>query len=208
MYRHPTYTPAATRAMGTRIHAGCRHHGRRRLVSPCSSSRIGERISNNSSAQIRARASPPPARPAPVHSGCGSTGGRGVGAGSGVGVGAEVGADSGVDVCLEMHGDFYKWEYPLKAVQLADHPRVGIVHNCDPREAQDGPIRVSIDKVKDNIRHVHIHDLESGKYPYKEFFGIMKSLGYDGYMSLECGASADPERVIGIYAALFREMAP
>jgi len=114
--------------------------------------------------------------------------------------------DSGVDVCLEMHGDFYKWEYPLKAVQLADHPRIGIVHNCDPREAQDGPIQNSIDQVKEHIRHIHIHDIESGKYPYKEFFGIMKSLGYDGYLSLECRESPDAERVIGLCAALFREM--
>jgi len=114
---------------------------------------------------------------------------------------------SGVDVCLEMHGDFYNWEHAKRAVEIADHPRIGIVHNCDPREAQAGPIKDSIDQVKDHIRHVHIHGLESGKYPYKEFFGIMKSLGYDGHMSLECGESPDAERVIALYAALFREMA-
>ncbi|MEW6359009.1 MAG: sugar phosphate isomerase/epimerase family protein [Planctomycetota bacterium] len=115
-------------------------------------------------------------------------------------------AASGVDVCLEMHGDFYKWEYAKRAVEIAGHPRIGIVHNCDPREANDGPIKNSIGQVKGYIRHVHIHDLESGKYPYKEFFGIMKSLGYEGFMSLECQESLDAERVIGLYAALFREM--
>ncbi|NOZ23198.1 MAG: TIM barrel protein [Planctomycetes bacterium] len=113
---------------------------------------------------------------------------------------------SGVDVCLEMHGDFYNWTYAKGAIEVADHPRVGIVHNCDPREAKDGPVKDSIDQVKGHIRHVHIHDLESGKYPYKEFFAIMKSLGYRGFMSLECRESLDAERVIGLYAALFREM--
>jgi len=115
-------------------------------------------------------------------------------------------ADGGVDVCLEMHGDFYKWEYALKAVQLADHPRIGIVHNCDPREAADGPIADSIGQVQDHIRHVHIHGLEGGKYPYAEFFALMQAAGYDGYLSLECAESPDAERVIALYAALFREM--
>ena len=115
-------------------------------------------------------------------------------------------AGSGADVCLEMHGDFYKWQHALKAVQIAGHPRIGIVHNCDPREAKDGPISDSIGTVRDYIRHVHVHDIESSSYPYREFFGIMKSAGYDGFMSLECEQSSDPERVIGLYAALFREM--
>jgi len=115
-------------------------------------------------------------------------------------------AEVGVDACLEMHGDFYKWQHVLKAVQIANHPRIGIVHNCDPREAKDGPIRDSIGQVKDHIRHVHIHDIESTSYPYREFFGIMKAAGYDGFLSLECDESSDAERVIGLYAALFREM--
>jgi len=113
---------------------------------------------------------------------------------------------SGVVVGLEMHGDFYRWQPTLEAVQIADHPHVGIVPNCDPRELQHGPITDGIPQVLDYVRHVHIHDLESGKYPYKEFFGILKAAGYDGYMSLECSESPDAERVIGLYAALFREI--
>jgi len=113
---------------------------------------------------------------------------------------------SGVSVCLEMHGDFYKWQHARRAVELAAHPRIGIVHNCDPREAADGPIAESVGKVQPYIRHVHIHGLEEGKYPYKEFFALMAAAGYGGYLSLECAESADAERVIALYAALFREM--
>ena len=54
---------------------------------------------------------------------------------------AEHGAARDVDVCLEMHGDFYWWEHTLNAVRVADHPRVGIVHNCDPREMKLRPDR-------------------------------------------------------------------
>ena len=60
---------------------------------------------------------------------------------------AEHAATRDVDVCLEMHGDFYRWEPTLKAVELADHPRVGIVHNCDPREMKLGPIALVVNCV-------------------------------------------------------------
>ena len=111
----------------------------------------------------------------------------------------------GVDVGLEMHGDFYYWEYALESVDIADHPRVCIVHNCDPREMNFGPISCFYDPVRDHIRHVHMHDLESD-YPYKALIGMLKRDGYGGYMSLECSDSDDPKRVIGLYAALWREM--
>lgn len=117
---------------------------------------------------------------------------------------AEHGADRDVDVCLEMHGDFYWWEDALNAVRIADHPRVGIVHNCDPREMRFGPISSFYEPVKTYVRHVHLHDLENG-YPYKAFLGLLKRDGYSGFLSLEAGASEEPRRVIAIYAELFRE---
>ncbi|MCE5215444.1 sugar phosphate isomerase/epimerase [bacterium] len=118
---------------------------------------------------------------------------------------AEHAAPRGVDVCLEMHGDFYWWKYTLDAVELADHPRVGIVHNCDPREMKFGTISEFYTPVRKHLRHFHMHDLESD-YPYKALFGMLKRDGYGGFMSLECGASTDPVRVIGLYARLWREM--
>ena len=117
---------------------------------------------------------------------------------------AEHGAGREVDVCLEMHGDFYFWKHALKAVQLADHPRVGIVHNCDPREMRFGPVANFYEPVKSHLRHVHLHDLENG-YPYKAFLGLLKRDGYGGFLSLEASASDDPKRLIAVYAELFRE---
>ena len=118
---------------------------------------------------------------------------------------AEHAQDRGVDVGLEMHGDFYFWEYALDAVEIADHPRVGIVYNCDPRELNFGPIAEFYLPVRPYLRHIHMHDLESG-YPYKALFGMLKRDGYGGFMSLECSPSADPVRVIRLYAKLWREM--
>ncbi len=113
---------------------------------------------------------------------------------------------SGIDCNLEMHGDFYYWKYTLRAVEIADHPRVGIVYNCDARETKWGPIGTSINPVAPYLRHIHMHNLERDDYPYPEFFRILKDIGYAGYLSLECRESADPERCIAIYAKLFTWM--
>ncbi|MFO7947829.1 MAG: sugar phosphate isomerase/epimerase family protein [Armatimonadota bacterium] len=113
---------------------------------------------------------------------------------------------TGVDCNLEMHGDFYYWEYTLRAVELADHDRIGIVYNCDRRETDWGPIRTFIEPIAPYLRHVHMHNLEDTDYPYPEFFRIMKDLGYGEYCSLEAQGSDDPERVIALYARLFEWM--
>ena len=119
----------------------------------------------------------------------------------------EFAEDYPVDVGLEMHGDFYYWEYALKAVQIADHPKVFIIPNCDGREAVDGSIAHSYEPVKGYVRHVHMHELDNPKgFNYKEFFGLLKRDNYQGYMSAEITGSTDPTRVLGLYAALWREL--
>jgi sugar phosphate isomerase/epimerase len=119
---------------------------------------------------------------------------------------AEHAEAKGVDCNLEMHGDFYYWEYTLEAVEIADHPRIGIVYNCDPRETRWGPIATFLDPVAPYLRHVHMHNIEADNYPYPELFRILRNLGYAGFCSLEAAPSADPERVIAIYAKLFQWM--
>jgi len=113
----------------------------------------------------------------------------------------------GVDVLLEMHGEFYYWEYCLEAVQIADHPNVAINYNCDMRDLVDGSVAFTFDQVKDYVRHVHLHDLENPGFPYKELFGLLKATNYGGFCSLEEGYRKGGEKkVIALYAALFREM--
>ena len=112
----------------------------------------------------------------------------------------------GVDCNLEMHGDFYYWKYTLRAVQLADHPRIGVVYNCDPRETKWGPIGSFLEPVAPYLRHVHLHNLEADNYPYAELFRILRNLGYAGFLSVEASPSPDAERVIAIYGRLFQWM--
>ena len=119
----------------------------------------------------------------------------------------EYAEDKGVDVLLEMHGQFYYWEYSLGAVQIAGHPNVAINYNCDLRDLVDGSVAYTYGQVKDQVRHVHMHDLENPAFPYTELFGLLKASGYDGFCSLEEGYREGGEaKVIALYAALFRAL--
>lgn len=120
---------------------------------------------------------------------------------------AEYAEGTGVDVLLEMHGEFYYWEYCLGAVKVADHPRVAINYNCDKRDLVNGSVAFTFSQVKDYIRHVHMHQLEDPSFPYRELFGLLRQMDYDGFLSLELGYREGGERkVIALYAALYREM--
>ncbi len=109
-----------------------------------------------------------------------------------------------VDVNLELHGDFSYWEYALRAVEIADHVRVGIVYNCNRSEIAYGSIGQFLNPIAPYLRHVHLHELENG-YPYQLLFRWLKDHGYTGFCSVESDTpSSDPERIIQIYSLLYR----
>lgn len=114
----------------------------------------------------------------------------------------------GVDVLLEMHGQFNYWGFARSAVEVADHDRVGLVYNCDNRDVVGSSIAPTYDRVRDLIRHVHMHDF-GGSYPYPELFELLVEDGYDGYLSSEVEMREGPsaEQYLGLYSALFRAWA-
>lgn len=119
----------------------------------------------------------------------------------------EHGEETDVRVGLEMHGDFNFWKYAQAAVDFADHPSVGIVYNCDPKDLVAGSCRETYSYVREYIIHVHLHDFD-GKFPYKELFRLLSADHYDGYCSSEIeGEITDTDRVLSLYAQLFREWA-
>ena len=116
----------------------------------------------------------------------------------------EYAGKAGVDCNLELHGDFWRWEYALRAVQIANQPRIGLVYNCDVREVACGSISQFLEPIKPYLRHVHMHELEN-IYPYKLLFRFEKNMGYCGFNSVESDtASSDAERLIQVYALLYR----
>ena len=116
----------------------------------------------------------------------------------------EFAAPYGVEVNLEMHGQFNFWRYALGAVQRADLPNVGIVYNCDRRDEIGGSVQETYSYVRDHINHVHMHDFTTG-FPYGPVLRMLRDDGYEGYCSSEIDGSPDPERILAYFALLFRE---
>jgi len=116
-------------------------------------------------------------------------------------------SDHGVDALLEMHGQFYYWEYALAAVERANHSHVALNYNSDPRDVANGSAAFVLGKVGPRLHHVHLHDVGDGGYPYVELFSYLCGIGYVRYLSLELTYSGgDPDNVIRLNAALYRSL--
>lgn len=114
----------------------------------------------------------------------------------------------GLEINLEMHGQFNWWRYALRAVQAAEHAAVGIVYNCDRRDLVGGSIRPTLSSVLEWVNHVHLHELSDPRYPYQELFAELDAWGYQGYLSAEIEETGEPDRLLGYYAALYRALLP
>jgi sugar phosphate isomerase/epimerase len=97
----------------------------------------------------------------------------------------------GVDVLLELHGDFNDWRLTREAVRFANHRAVGVVYNCDNRDVIQGSVATVFHEMKAWIRHVHFHDLRDTAYPYAELFRLLAADGYSGFLSMEVSMEGD-----------------
>jgi sugar phosphate isomerase/epimerase len=110
----------------------------------------------------------------------------------------------GVDVLLEMHGQFNFWGFARQAVEHAAHARVGLVYNCDRRDLVGRSVAATYSAVRQLVRHVHMHQLTDG-FPYVELFRLLERDGYSGYLSSEVEQEVPvPEEYLHLYATLCR----
>ena len=114
---------------------------------------------------------------------------------------------AGINVLLEMHGEFNYWGLARDTMRLADHPRVGLIYNSDPRDIAAGSVAATYSHVRQWIRHVHIAEF-SGRYPYAELFDLLKADRYDRYLAAEISKEIPPpEEYLATYSAPFRAWA-
>ena len=117
------------------------------------------------------------------------------------------GEEHGVEIWLEVHG--YGTSDPRcirEIMEVADHPYVGVCWNSNPTDVMNGSISWSFNLLKEWIRSVHIHELYDESYPYRELFTLLRSIGYKRYCLSEIPESAEPERIMRYYRALWSEM--
>jgi sugar phosphate isomerase/epimerase len=119
----------------------------------------------------------------------------------------DYGKEYGVEIWLEVHG--YGTSDPRcirEIMDVTDHPYVGVCWNSNPTDIMNGSISWSFNLLKEWIKSVHIHELYDESYPYRELFTLLKSIGYQRYCLAEIPESAEPERIMRYYRALWNEM--
>ena len=111
--------------------------------------------------------------------------------------------ESGVDILLEVHGDFNTAETLMPVVSaLKNENRFGLIWDiCHTQKTYGENWREFYDAFKEHIRHVHIKDIRGdklvltgdGEIPIKNIVSYMISDGYGGAFSLEWEKKWHPE---------------
>ena len=127
--------------------------------------------------------------------------------GEAVGECARFGADRGILIYVEVHGRGTSHPPHMHTImQHADHPNATVCWNCNHSDIKGGSIKEHFGLLRPKLSHVHMHELTDRRYPYREFFGLLRSTGYAGYTFAEAGESKDPERVMRYYRALWEAL--
>lgn len=108
----------------------------------------------------------------------------------------------GIDVYLEVHGDFITEQSLAPIIEACgSHPRFGLIWDvCHTRNTYPDP-RVFYDRFAPYIRHVHLKDINGaqhvlpgeGTLPLEKIAKHLTKKGYNGYFSLEWERKWHPE---------------
>lgn len=109
---------------------------------------------------------------------------------------AQFAADFDIKIRLEVHGR-QSAELPrIKTMMdVANHPNAVVCWNCNPTDLTGKGLESNFKLVQDKIEIIHIHDLRNNKYPWKDFFQLLKGIKFSGWTLLEEGAV--PEDIVG-----------
>ncbi|HHN46364.1 MAG TPA: sugar phosphate isomerase/epimerase [Planctomycetes bacterium] len=119
---------------------------------------------------------------------------------------ARICRDMGVECWMEVHGrDTCHPVRIRKILDYADEPACLVCWNSNSDDKDEtGSIDRHFELLKERIAHVHIQELWEGRYPWKHLFGLLKGIGYRGYMNAEIpGAACDADalRIMRFYRA-------
>ena len=109
---------------------------------------------------------------------------------------AKFGAEYGVAIRLEVHGR-QTAELPRirKIMDVANHKNTVLCWNCNPNDMNGKGLEYNFNLVKERIGIIHIHDMTIGEYPWKQFYGLLKSIDFSGWTLLEEGKV--PKDIVG-----------
>ncbi len=130
---------------------------------------------------------------------------------------------TGVTVLIETHGDFSTGDAMLELLQQITSKNVDVLWDVTNAYVEfDEPIDVTFNKLSSRIKHSHIKDAKGrvpdaklcmigkGDLSVKQMVDLLKSIGFDGWLSLEWEKMwhpelEEPEIVLGTYIKHIKE---
>jgi sugar phosphate isomerase/epimerase len=115
----------------------------------------------------------------------------------------------GIEIRLEVHGGVTsELEHFAKILAYADHPNVYACWNSNASDVKKGSIKQTFALCAPKVHEVHLRDLTDETYPWRELFTLLAAQKYDGFTLAEIPESADPERVLRYFRALWMAYQP
>jgi sugar phosphate isomerase/epimerase len=119
----------------------------------------------------------------------------------------DYGAGKKIEIWMEVHGRGTSDPSVAAAiVSAAGHKNVGVCWNSNDTDLKNGSVKESFELLKPWIKSVHINELSSDRYPWRELFTLLKNAKYDRYTFAEVAESKEPERFLRWYRALWTEL--
>jgi sugar phosphate isomerase/epimerase len=123
-------------------------------------------------------------------------------------------ADAGVEIWVEVHGGGTSLPANMKAImEHCGHASVGVTWNSNATDVVKGSVADAFAMLKPWIKSCHINDIykdQSGAYPYRELFRLMRECGYDRVTLIEIGKAwpnpDDGAEMLRYYKALWHEL--
>lgn len=123
---------------------------------------------------------------------------------------AAYGQKYGQKIRLEVHGSGTQELPVIKAIfDVANHPNAYVCWNSNPQDLLGDGLEANFRLVQGRFGDtVHIHELDTDKYPFKQLLSLFKGINYQGWMLLE--AASDPKDKVAALIEqrqLFQDMA-
>jgi sugar phosphate isomerase/epimerase len=103
------------------------------------------------------------------------------------------GQEHGQRIRVEVHGKGTSELPVMKAIfDVADHPNVYVCWNSNDEDLRGAGLEANWKMVQNRFGDtVHVHELNTSKYPYEKLFELYRGIDYQGWILLEASTNPD-----------------
>jgi sugar phosphate isomerase/epimerase len=118
---------------------------------------------------------------------------------------SDYGEPKNIEIWVEVHGPGTADPNVMaEMMEKTKRKNVGVCWNTNDTDVVNGSVKSGFDALRPWLKNIHMRDL-TDKYPWHEFFGLIRSSGYSRYTLCEARGNPDGERLLKWYKALWTE---